>query len=88
MDLVQRRAFIRFLIGGAALAASAGPLSSTTALAAPFPIDVVTSALDAPVEKAAVRTTCWWRRGRRVCHRRRVRRVCWWRAGRRVCAWR
>ncbi len=89
MSDFQRREFFNFLLGGAALAATGATLSSTAATAAPFPVDATSSSmLDSSVEEAAVRTSCVWRRGRRVCYRRRVRRVCWWRRGRRICAWR
>jgi hypothetical protein len=84
MSQIPRREFLGFLMGGATLAAS---LTSRAVIAAPFPVDTASSALlESPLEEAAVRTTCWWHRGRRVC--RRVRRVCWWRGGRRVCVWR
>ncbi len=86
MNPIERRAFLGFLLGGAALAAAGASLTSTAAIAAPFPVDTASSLIDSPLEEAAVRTTCWWHRGRRVC--RRVRRVCWWRGGRRTCAWR
>ena len=89
MSEVERRAFLSFLLAGAALAAAGATFPSTAVMAAPFPGDATTSSmLNSSVEEAAVRTTCWWHRGRRVCSRRRVRRVCWWRGGRRICAWR
>ncbi len=87
MNPIPRRAFLDFLLGGATLAAAGASLTPTAVIAAPFPADTAASSLlESPVEEAAVRTTCWWHRGRRVC--RRVRRVCWWRGGRRICAWR
>lgn len=88
MTTIPRRAFLGFL-GGATLAAAGVSLTPTAVIAAPFPVDAdPSSMLNSPIEEAAVRTTCWWHRGRRVCSRRPVRRVCWWRGGRRVCAWR
>jgi hypothetical protein len=87
MSQIPRREFLGFLMGGATLAAAGASLTSTAVIAAPFPVDTASSSLlESPLEEAAVRTTCWWHRGRRVC--RRVRRVCWWRGGRRVCVWR
>jgi hypothetical protein len=89
MSDIDRRAMLRYALATVAAAAAGTALSAGEALAAAVPVDAATGlALENPVEEAAVRTTCWWHRGRRVCRRRRVRRVCWWRRGRRVCAWR
>ncbi|WP_363350218.1 hypothetical protein [Methylocystis echinoides] len=89
MSDIQRRALLEMLIGGATVAAAGALMSSTAANAAPLPVGAAAASLiEAPIEDAAVRTTCWWRRGRRVCYRRPARRrVCWWRGGRRICRW-
>jgi len=84
---LHRRAVLGQIFAGAFVASAGVSLLPANAIAAPM-IDAIPDSLlqELPVEKAAVR--CWWRGGRRICHRRPVRRVCWWRAGRRVCAWR
>jgi hypothetical protein len=87
MSDIDRRAMLRFALAGVAAAAAGTALSASEALAAAVPVDAAAGlSLENPAEEAAVRTTCRWYRGRRVC--RRVRRVCWWNRGRRVCAWR
>ena len=83
----DRRALLKFALGGVAAAAAGTVLSAGNAFAAPLPVETASGlGVENPVEEA--RTTCWWHRGRRVCRRRPVRRVCWWNRGRRVCAWR
>lgn len=88
MTDMDRRAFIGRLLTGALTVAAGASLS--TEASASLMMDALSEGArpDLPVEESAVRTTCFWRGGRRVCTRRRVRRVCWWRGGRRVCAWR
>lgn len=89
MSALDRRAFLGRLFAGAVVAGAGVSLLPTNAEAGPLVGAIADGALpDNPVEQAAVRTTCWWRRGRRVCTRRPVRRVCWWRGGRRICHWR
>lgn len=87
-DLV-RRAFLNRILAGAVVAGASAALLPAEAGVAPVMGALAEGASpDNLVEEAAVRTTCWWRGGRRVCRRRPVRRVCWWRHGRRICAWR
>lgn len=87
--LDHRRAFLGRILAGAMVAGAGISLLPIDAEAAPLVGSIAGGALqDFPVEQAAVRTTCWWQGGRRVCTRRPMRRVCWWRAGRRICAWR
>lgn len=89
MTSLDRRAVLGRFLAGAFVAAAGASLLPTIAEATPLMDALGASALlDAPVEQATVRTTCWWRGGRRVCTRRRVRRDCWWRGGRRICHWR
>ena len=84
-----RRAVFRRILSGALVAASGLALMLAEADAAPLMNAIPSAAVPhAPIEKTAVRTTCWWQGGRRVCHRRPVRRVCWWSHGRRICTWR
>jgi hypothetical protein len=89
MTDLHRRAILGRIMIGAFVAAAGAPLRPGDVEAAPISGAIPNSSLlDLPVEKAAVRTTCWWRHGRRVCRRRPARRVCWWRGGRRICSWR
>lgn len=51
MNPIERRAFLGFLLGGAALAAAGASLTSTAVVAAPFPVDTASSSLiDSPLE--------------------------------------
>lgn len=89
MRPVSRRVFLSFLLSGGTAALAGVAVSMTTAAAAPAYVDKFIGSLAAtPAEEAAVRTTCWWSRGRRICRRRRLRFTCWWRGGRRICGWR
>jgi len=89
MTVLDRRAVLRRVLAGAVVAAASASLLPSSADAAlltgAIPDDIPPGL---PVEEAAVRTSCWWRRGRRVCVKRPARRVCWRRRGRRVCHWR
>lgn len=87
MSSIPRRAFLGFLLGGGTLAVVGASMTATPAVAAPMDA-AVASLITPPTEKAAVRTTCWWSRGRRICRRHRLRYTCWWRGGRRICGWR
>jgi hypothetical protein len=89
MTDLHRRAVLGRMLAGVFVASAGVSLLPISANAAPITNAIPDGVLpDLPVENVAVRTTCWWRHGRRVCHRRPMRRVCWWRGGRRVCAWR
>jgi hypothetical protein len=74
---IDRRALIRGILCGAAVAAAGRAVGSETANAIPLD-DRIPAALHDSVKKAQV----WVGPGPR-----RVRR-CWWRRGRRVCGWR
>jgi hypothetical protein len=97
MELMDRRGFLRSVVGGAVvvtIATSAGvTLLSNVAEAAPVPADKnlpkamedFAETEDLPKTVQYYRYGPYRRRHRRYWRRRR--RHCWWRRGRRVCAW-
>jgi hypothetical protein len=92
MDLMDRRGFLRSVLGGAVVvtvATSAGvTLLSNAAEAAPVPAD---KTLPQAMEDFAEKAQYWHghhRRRHRRHWRRHRRRHCWWHRGHRVCRWR
>lgn len=100
MQMMDRRGFLRSVIGTAAVVAVATgagvTLMTSDAEAAPVPADkTLPNALDDLVENAQYRYRHYRRRYHphryywyRHHHRRRRRWTCWWHRGRRVCGWR
>jgi hypothetical protein len=96
MDLMDRRGFLRNVVGGAAavtIASSAGVvLLSNVAEAAPVPADKnLRKAMEDFAERDDLPETVQYWHGRyRRRHRRywrRARRHCWWHRGVRRCRW-
>lgn len=101
MEPIDRRGFLRGLVGGAVVVTAAGAgvtLLSNVAEAAPVPADKrLPEAMEEFVEKVQHRHRYHRRRHwhhrphywhRRHWRRRRRRWHCWWHRGRRVCGWR
>jgi hypothetical protein len=96
MNSIDRRGFLRGVIGTAAVAAVATTagvtLMTSTAEAAPVPADKnLRQAMEEFAEPVQYRRRYY--RGRYWRHpswyrRRRRRWTCWWSRGRRVCGWR
>jgi hypothetical protein len=68
MTAIRRRAMLGYMLAGAAGVATG--LAATVDPAESAPLMVGTGSgvrAGTPIEPAARRRVCWWRRGRRVC---------------------